>query len=208
MQWLIMLKTTHKHFFCFGFVMLQWICASLLQELNLNARPLSLFWGALLSRLFLSLLHYCPRLTAFTSSAGFIWPLCQLRQIGPAAPTQYAMVQMTRNHHKWCFFVCTARLGFACLMAEGCSLVADRGKKTSPDCQLWSFDFLLLDGLMFPFSPHIFEQVLQRSFSKLRSAKCFPSSLFTCLSLRTLIAGSICSTPFQNPYPEEDYDLN
>lgn len=65
--------------------------------------PLNLFRGVLLSSLFLSLLHYCPRLTAFTSSAGFIWPLCQLRQTGPAATIQYAMteitVKITINHY-------------------------------------------------------------------------------------------------------------
>ncbi len=64
-------------------------------ELNLDLWPLNLFLRALLSSLFLSLLHYCPRLTAFTSSAGFIWPLCQLRQIGPAASTQYAVAEVT-----------------------------------------------------------------------------------------------------------------
>lgn len=64
------------------------------EELNLDPWPLNLFQGVLLSSLFLSLLHYCPWLTAFTSSAGFIWPHCQLRQIGPAATTLYATAEV------------------------------------------------------------------------------------------------------------------
>lgn len=62
---------------------------------SLDPWPLSLFTGVLVSSLFLSLPHYLPRLTALTSSAGFIWPLCQLRQIDPAATTQYAMTEVT-----------------------------------------------------------------------------------------------------------------
>lgn len=93
-----MLKTTHKHFLV-SLLML----VSHFSELNLDPWPLNLFTGVLLSSLFLSLPHYCPRLTAFTSSAGFIWPLCQLRQIDPAASTQYAMtevtVKITINHY-------------------------------------------------------------------------------------------------------------
>lgn len=87
-----MLKTTHKHFLSL-FAMLQWISVS--EAPIVDPWPLNWFWGVLLSSLFLSLIHYCPRLTAFTSSEGFIWLLCQLRQIGPAVTTQYEMSEST-----------------------------------------------------------------------------------------------------------------
>jgi len=110
MQELIMLKTSHKHFlFCL-------LCCrkfvSHFQELDLDPWPLNLYWGVLLSSLFLSLLLYCPRLTAFTSWAVFIWPLCQPRQIDPAA-IQYLIVEVTAKitiNPSWFDFLSTDRV--------------------------------------------------------------------------------------------------
>lgn len=144
MQKPIMLKTTRTHSraavnLCLTF-----------KNWNLDPWPLNLLRGVLLSSLFLSLLHYCPRLTAFTSSAGFIWPLCQLRQIGPAATTQYAMAEVAvkitinqYNRHIGCRDCFLLRL--TCVKSWSCLQVGE--DRSTPYCCFPSFrclDFLFV----------------------------------------------------------------
>lgn len=88
----------------------------------------------LLSSLFLSSLLYCHWLTAFTSSVGFIWLLCQLKKINPAATNQYAIAEVSvkiTTKHQSCHsgfqsFVTFAENQKMCLIHEGL-------------CQSWYF---------------------------------------------------------------------
>lgn len=141
----------------------------------------------LLSSLFLSLLHYCPRLTAFTSSAGFIWPLCQLRQIGPAATTQYATINQYNRHIgcRDCFL-----LRLTCVKSWRCLQVGE--DRSTLYCCFPSFrcqDSLFVGRrdwcfVFWCFSLRSFKHVLWCPCPKLGSATCFPpSSLFTRLLL-------------------------
>lgn len=153
----------------------------------------------LLSSLFLSLLHYCPRLTAFTSSAGFIWPLCQLRQIGPAATTRYAMAEATVKY-KPLELSYWFRWLFSLLPDLSWLVWRAKKKKKNPTTLLFSL-FLLIFLCFLRFASACC--VLWCSCLKLQSSKRLSSSLFTCPLLRTLIGGSNCSAPFQNPYPKK-----
>lgn len=209
MQKPIMLKTTRTHSraavnLCLTF-----------KNWNLDPWPLNLLRGVLLSSLFLSLLHYCPRLTAFTSSAGFIWPLCQLRQIGPAATTQYAMAEVAvkitinqYNRHIGCRDCFLLRL--TCVKSWSCLQVGE--DRSTPYCcfSLSWFSFCWMEWLMGFFCwLRSFKHVLWCPCPKLGSATRFsPHRCLHVFPLRTLIGSSWWQRSILKSIPREDYDLN